>query len=146
MAVNHYHRDHCLTLSTDRGYVSGSSVHYQEPWGRTLDDPEILSKLSTLRSPNRHLVRIPDFHTTTTTNPTTTPTTPDTIDTPLDSTPSLPSPAPSAPPPPPPSESPPLPSPPPTPSLSPTQESEPPLQVLASFSSSSSYPAPDCHA
>ena len=45
----------------DRGYVSGSSVQYQEPWGRALDDQEILDKLGTLRPPIRSLVKIPDF-------------------------------------------------------------------------------------
>ena len=53
--------------------MSGSSVQYQEPWGRTLDDPEILDKLSTLRPPNRSLVKIPDFDATVT-HPTAPPT------------------------------------------------------------------------
>ncbi|XP_076457589.1 uncharacterized protein LOC143291561 isoform X2 [Babylonia areolata] len=124
-----------LTFS-DRGYVSGSSVHYQEPWGRTLDDPEILGHLSTLRSPARGcLVRVPDFeappHPPATSSSTTT----------TSSSSSSSAPPPSAPPPPPPPPVPasapsPSPSPPPSLSLSVSQPPPPPPPPAPSPSTS----------
>ncbi|KAK7106372.1 hypothetical protein V1264_017637 [Littorina saxatilis] len=49
------------TMASVRSYQPPVGSPYHEPWGKTLDDPEIMGRLNTVRGNRGALVKIPDF-------------------------------------------------------------------------------------
>ncbi|KAK7106366.1 hypothetical protein V1264_017631 [Littorina saxatilis] len=52
------------TMASVRSYDPPGASQYHEPWGKTLDDPEILGRLTSVRANRGALVKIPDFEAT----------------------------------------------------------------------------------